>query len=142
MTGKAPDTTVCIINGDDGLYIKFETDENPVITNYKNYNDPVYRDSCVEFFINAAPSANNNYMNFELNAIGTIYIGFGDDRNTSKPIIYDPNIMNIETKITDKGWCAKYFIPNSLLIEYFGKIEKTMKGNFYKCNEVIEHWGT
>ncbi len=139
-----PETSVKVLKSPDGFHVKFVSNEHPVVTKYKNYGEPVCRDSCCEFFLNAAPSAGKNYMNIEINAIGTAYVGFGDDRTTSHRIDIDPSVLCIKTQITEEGWTLKYFIPTDFLEKYFGKTEDNMLCNFYKCAEEkeFEHYGT
>ncbi len=143
-TGYKPDTKARVLKGADGLYVRIETDEYPLVGNYKNYNDMVCCDSCMEFFLNAAPSKTSNYINIEINVLGTLYTGFGANRETSRPIVIDYEKMGIETVKLEKGWKLKYLIPNSILEEYFGETETNMKGNFYKCceDEKLRHHGT
>lgn len=44
-----PETSVRGVWSDDGISLKFETDETPVLARFDKYGDPAYRDSCVEF---------------------------------------------------------------------------------------------
>ncbi len=143
-TGCTPCTEVRVLKGPDGFYLKYISDEHPVLARYKNPNDPVCKDSCAEFFINAAPQSINKYINFEINALGTPYMGFGIDRSDSGPVTEDISQLQIETEVTETGWKLKFFIPNSLLEKYFGKIEKEMRGNFYKCSDdkAPPHYGS
>ena len=45
------------------------------------FQDPVYKDSCVEFFVDAFPDPGRGYVNFETNAAGTLLAAFGPDRS-------------------------------------------------------------
>lgn len=47
---------------------------------YKTDGDPVYKDSCLEFFINFYPNMlSRGYLNFEMNAFGTLLVEYGVD---------------------------------------------------------------
>jgi hypothetical protein len=48
-----------------GLHIGFTIWENSVIATYTQPNDPVSRDSCVEFFFSPEPEGSAHYVNFE-----------------------------------------------------------------------------
>lgn len=124
----------------EGLYIHFACREsNPLIT-YKNHNEPVYKDSCMEcFFTMKAPGApDNGYINIECNANPTTLIAYGHDRYDRTPIVelgYDPFAVTV--KKTDEMWELFEFVPVKVLKEVFklDKIdENTVLGaNFYKC---------
>jgi hypothetical protein len=59
----------------DGLFIKFQVAEKNVRAAYRQSNEPVYRDSCVEFFL--APGDPKTYYNLEFNCLGTCLLGYG-----------------------------------------------------------------
>lgn len=66
----------------DAILLKFYvTERDPRVTFYET-NDPVYQDSCVEFFITFDPAGicPTPYYNLEFNAIGTCLIGYGPGR--------------------------------------------------------------
>lgn len=54
-------------------------EENPLIR-YLNPDDPVYKDSCVEFFFQPSPETDPRYLNFEMNGAGTLLAGLGTGR--------------------------------------------------------------
>lgn len=130
---------------DAGIFLKFNVIEESVLATYTKINDPVYRDSCVEFFI----SLNNekSYYNFEFNPTGTCLAGYGtsvDKRELlSTEKIKQINIVSSSFKsIVFKeqemiNWQLTLFIPNQAF--QFHKIE-SFKGqkanvNFYKCGD-------
>src|SRR5471030_1769809 len=51
----------------DHIFIKYDVTENEVLARYKHINDPVYKDSCVEFFI--AFDDDKAYYNIEFNRL-------------------------------------------------------------------------
>jgi hypothetical protein len=59
----------------DALFIKFVVTEKDVRASYRQSNEPVYRDSCVEFFL--APGEGPTYYNLEFNCIGTCLMAYG-----------------------------------------------------------------
>ena len=129
-----PETTFYILNGAEGLGIKFQTQEHPVWVQYHHFNGPVNRDSCVEIFLNFDPKNTENYINFEINAAGILQLGYGkDEQNRIKLHDINPSIFKIETEATNKGWCLKFFIPFDFILKYYPQISKILRGNLYKC---------
>ena len=60
---------------DDGLYLRYDCEDRFVSAAAVEANDPVYQDSCVEFFVAPNPSKPENYYNFEINCVGTPLMG-------------------------------------------------------------------
>ena len=46
-----PKVSFKIAHGNDCICIKYDVVEHEVLARFRNTNDPVYKDSCVEFFI-------------------------------------------------------------------------------------------
>lgn len=133
------------IGYNDCIFLKYNVKENAIRACYHKTNDPVYKDSCVEYFvsINDEPG----YYNFEFNCIGTCLAGFRKQRSIKKSIS-EKNISKIKTKsiITkptdanpDWHWELTMVIP----LEVFEFHELTSlknikcKGNFYKCGDEL-----
>lgn len=130
---------------DAGIFLRFNVIEESLLATYTKINDPVYKDSCVEFFI----SLNNEdaYYNFEFNPTGTCLAGYGTSVNKRELLstekIKQINIISSSFKsVTFKeqemiNWQLTLFIPNQAF--QFHKIE-SFKGqkanvNFYKCGD-------
>ena len=65
-----------IAHSGDALYLKFRVAEPYVLATCRQANEPVYRDSCVEFFL--APDLDRQtYYNLEFNCTGTCLMGYG-----------------------------------------------------------------
>ena len=111
---KAPKTSAYMLYGDEGISVKFETEEYPVTVNYFNDNDPVNRDSCVEFFLTPDCDEKNTYLNFEINANGVLHLQIGVRGNRQNICDVDFNVFNIETKLKNSGWILKIYIPFDL----------------------------
>jgi len=98
--------------------------------------DPVYEDSCVEFFIHTG----ENYQNFEFNCLGVCLSATGPDRNNRIPlpdselsrIIRFPSLSreNLPEEGEIWNWELTVGIPLSILGIKAGS---TFYGNFYKC---------
>ena len=76
LPGTKPQVSFKIAYCHDAIFLKFAVKEKSFKATYSNINDPVYKDSCVEFFISLDDS-NNYYYNLEFNANGTAYAAYG-----------------------------------------------------------------
>jgi hypothetical protein len=134
-----PVTHYSVSYGDDSLFLKFYVEEKYVTAGYGNANDPVYMDSCVEFFISFD---GQGYYNFEFNCIGTCLAEFGqgkDDRHflpeqyiekvRSQSVIYRNCKENVVC------WTLTLAIP--LCVLHFHSLSylkgRECKVNFFKC---------
>ena len=114
-------------------------------------DDPVYTDSCLEFFI-APVEGDKRYMNFEVNPKGVYLSQIGETRENRRFIKeftdLEPIIMPMSIEEDGKtAWGYEIIIPCDFISVLYGidfKIsECTMKGNFYKCadSSVSPHYG-
>ncbi len=139
-----PEVSFRVIYSDYGIYIKYDVFEQSVLATKKNTNDPVYKDSCVEFFVSPGDGL---YYNFEFNCIGTKYAGFGESRDTGGTMD-NHKVDKIRTYSTlgdktfneikgDKAWSLIVEIPFEIFTDK--SIEEikssSMKANFYKCGD-------
>ena len=140
--GYTPTTTSQMVYVEDhGFVLRMSCREaNPLVT-YHNYNDPVYMDSCMEFF--ADWLCDGRYINMEMNAAGTLLANVGNGRHGRTPIanLTDGAIFPVKGHITPDGWTVTAEIPLSLLARILGVPPLTVKsgfafrGNFYKCGD-------
>src|ERR1700761_5671582 len=81
-----PKATFSIAHSGDCIFIKYDVTEHEVLARYKQINDPVYKDSCVEFFI--IFDDDKSYYNIEFNRLGTCLGRYGSEREnrTSLPV--------------------------------------------------------
>lgn len=124
------------------LFLKYYVSESTVKAAYGKPNDPVYKDSCVEFFI--ALDGEPGYYNFEFNAIGTCLLSFGDQRNNRKSMadetisaIRFSSSMGNDASTGNIIWELALAIPVGAFSEH--NVEslqgKNCRGNFYKCGD-------
>ncbi|NMA83990.1 MAG: hypothetical protein GX962_09025 [Epulopiscium sp.] len=154
--GYMPKTIAQLAYTDQGLHVRLESYEKSIAAKYHDLNDPVHKDSCMEFFFNPNPSKDNRYLNFEINAIGTLHLGIGGERSTRRHMNeVDPKTFKIQPSVTvntlegykGPSWVLQYFIPFSWLEEYYGPVSfqsgHKMMGNFYKCGDdtAFPHYG-
>lgn len=148
-----PEVVVKACYSKEYIYVKFLVYEKRVRATYLNVGDPVYKDSCVEFFINLFPKEKEEYFNIELNAIGTIKMGYGIKRNRKYLTASELNDMKAITSIKKpvtgfhgsdhwKLYCA---IPIKVFEKVYNRKFKGYDaiGNFYKCGDETEfkHYG-
>ncbi len=138
----------------NNVYLNFQVFEKKIKVKFTNFGDPVFKDSCVEFFVNLFPYEQQKYFNFEFNAIGTAKIGFGRAGNRTylmKEQVEDLEIVSsikapIEGLHGSDNWQLFVKIPTSIFQKYYGKrfIGGVATGNFYKCGDEteFEHYGT
>ena len=139
------------------LCLHYTSFESEIVTKHRNMNEPVYEDSCIEFFFNPDPINNDRYFNFEINAIGTLLLGWGKDRHNRTLIDNGSlDIFNLKSSVDkdlvseykDNYWTLEFEIPYSFIEEYYGKQSflsgKKMKGNFQKCGDETRfpHYGS
>ena len=135
------------------ILIYFKAFEEEITARYTKINDPVHKDSCVEFFVNLFPQKSDKYFNFEFNAIGTNHTGFGALGKRTKLPPEDIQLIDINSterkpiigKYGSDNWDLICKIPISLLEKYYELPFNygDAKGNFYKCGDEskFEHFG-
>ena len=108
----------------------------------------IYKDSCVEWFVNFMPDSCDRYFNFETNANGAMHVAFRRDRHEGQMLTAeDIAALNIHAEIKDSTWEVSYSVPFSLIRKYIQqyRFEEGMKirTNFYKCGDETEfpHYG-
>lgn len=127
----------------DAIEVRLCAKEKFIRATIKEDNGPVYKDSCLEFFFCPMPDTSEAYFNFEINPLGTLYVGFSPDgtRKSSSAIDYSAfkKEINVKTFKDEDCWEAVYRVPYSLIKffmpEFSLKEKGYIKGNFYKCGD-------
>lgn len=138
---------LAMING-RGFVLKMTSYESDPLTRYSNYGDPVYTDSCLEFFV----SFNKNsplYINFEMNSAGAYLSARRTGRKDKTPIDKIVSRMPVvNAKRYEKYWTVEVEFSFEFIEELFGHCTfengYSFKGNFYKCGDETEtpHFGS
>lgn len=127
----------------DGIYVRMRTDETDLVALSQNRDEPVWQDSCMEFFI-CAVEGRGEYINFEMNSVGAYLTEFGKgktDRVFLRTLTDKAPVVS--THVEPDGWSLELYIPCSLISEAYsvnfdaGPCE--IKGNFYKCGDETGH---
>jgi hypothetical protein len=152
--GYQPEVQVRLCYTNEKLHVNFITYEKDPLIRYYSMNEPVYTDSCVEFFVQPSPHSDARYLNFELNAAGTLLLGLGENRDRVRLSDVDPKTFAIQPQVNCTNpenhrtyWEIQYSIPFGFIKRHFPKFQPDsstmLKGNFYKCgNDTAQpHYG-
>lgn len=141
----------------------FHIDDRWVRSVRTGYMSHVWKDSCVEFFMQPRPD--RGYFNLEMNAGGWHLCNYIEDPTripdgfkkftplppeigqrikirSTLPATVDPEIAGPVT------WEAAFLVPLEVLEHYTGPLGglsgQTWRGNFYKCGDELSHphWGS
>ena len=158
-----PVTEAKLLYDQDAVYVHFQVHDRHVMAQYHTYQDPVCRDSCVEFFVRPKPDA--GYFNFEMNCGGTMLLYYiwdvtrdGDAFAGSVPVaqswlervrVFHSLPAHVDPPIHECiTWRIEYRIPIALFEHYAGSLGnlggQVWRANFYKCggDPDYEHWVT
>lgn len=139
-----PNVTFKIAYSDDAIFVRFDVEEKVLRVNNFVPNQPVYEDSCVEFFISFT---DQYYYNIEFNAIGVGLVGYGTKDKTQRLRLSAERINQIKTfsNISKNGgdedvkWSLLLYIPLEIFEEE--KISslknREVTANFYKCGDEL-----
>jgi hypothetical protein len=153
-----PRTEAKLLRGPAGLHGIFRVRDRYVRCVHTNFQDPVYQDSCVEFFVQ--PKTGGGYFNFEFNCGGAMLAFFITDparvENGFKAFarlsaeeaelvkIFHSLPRIVEPELRDETtWLIEFFIPFALLARYAGPLGEiagqVWRVNFYKCGDKTSH---
>ncbi len=140
-----PEVNFTMAYDDDHIFLKFFVNEHFIKAIYRQVNDPVYKDTCVELFI--AFGDDKNYYNLEFNCIGTCLGQYGADKynrgflpvNALKTIKSKSNIKNPELQ-NGYQWELTLKIPTKVFIYHYGAniFNDNIRLNLYKCGDDLE----
>ncbi len=136
-----PLVKVAVAHAGHSILLKYEVSELALRAVHKEINQPVFKDSCVEFFIQF--NENEGYYNLEFNCAGVCLAGYGKGKpgrvllpsNLIKKI---KMISSIKALLTGQiNWKLTLMIPKDVFSRHqfknFGGL--SCKVNFYKCGD-------
>ena len=154
-----PQTRAKLLYADEAVYGIFRVKDRYVRCVCTEYQDPVWRDSCVEFFVQ--PKMDKGYLNFEFNCGGAMLVRYILDcardqdgeladyvnlsaedgesvrRFHSMPCVVEPEVAE------PADWVLEFAIPLKLLEKYVGPLGNVSgqewRANFYKCGDQTSH---
>jgi hypothetical protein len=153
--GYQPPVEVRLAWSDRFLYVHFRVEEDKVRLRYRRFQDPVWKDSCVEMFIDPFPEKKRGYVNVETSALGTVLAAFGKDRSSRRPFsaaqLREMEVVPSISRPVDGAfgapfWTLAYRFPLSAFEScYREAIRPGQEGraNFYKCGDetAVPHYG-
>ena len=145
------------------LYVLFEVHDRFVRCVHTAYGDPVYRDSCVEAFLQ--PRSPGGYVNLEINCGGAFLSSFIEDVRGvpggferwhpiprehasfititgDQPSVVEPELAG------DVFWRIELTVPFRFFERYVGETPplpgERWRANFFKCGDETSHphWGS
>jgi hypothetical protein len=149
-----PMTQFKIAYDEQAVYVIFRVEDRYVRAVAQNYQGPVCRDSCVEFFFTPSDDLSEGYFNLEVNCGGTALLYYqhilGKDTVKlpeaefqeiaiahSMPKIVEPEVA--EPTI----WTIEYRLPVEVLKKYCRAVSPApgavWRANFYKCADQTSH---
>jgi hypothetical protein len=153
-----PRTSLRLLHDGRSLRGSYQVHDQFVRSVRTNYMDEVWKDSCVEIFLQPKPDA--GYFNLEMNAGGAHLCCYIEDPErvpggfkkftrlpaqmgqrievrSSLPRIVDPEIAEAIT------WHLNFFIPLDVFEKYVGPLGNVggqlWRGNFFKCGDEGSH---
>lgn len=153
-----PVTQARVAHDGDSLYVLFQVKDRYLRCTRTDYNTDVCCDACVEFFVE--PKPDKGYLNFEVNCIGTLHLGYHElpgparpgparrepvDAALGKKIQIQSTFSKVITdEIRDPvEWKVALHIPLSVLETYLGRLKplagSVWRANFYKCASDCSH---
>ena len=153
-----PRTSARLLYDARGIHGLFRVQDRYVRCLRTQYHDPVWKDSCVEFF--AQPQADRGYFNFEFNCGGAFLCCYitNPERTAEgfKEFVKVPADLGrliqarsslpprVEPEITQEVvWTLGFFIPFALFEPYLGPLGpvagQAWRGNFFKCADESSH---
>jgi len=153
----APKVSVRVFHTDKFIYLFYHVPEDRIAIRHTAFGSEVWKDSCVEFFLNPFPKSSEEYVNMEFNALGVMLIGVGKDGDDSKRYYFkEAEVKEFETVSSVKQpvvgehgasqWSLHVKIPKSFFEKYYGKafMDNKAIANFNKCGDEteFEHYGS
>ena len=148
-----PRTRVRMLYDEQAVYLRFDVRDHYVRAAAEHHQQPVCRDSCVEFFFNPRPEEPNLYFNLEMNCGGVMLFHFHPDADSRTPVAESlmrqiqvaaslPRQVNPEVA-RPTHWHVAYRLPLDVVSSYTS-IDPPAPGNawranFYKCADETSH---
>ncbi len=132
---------------EDGLYLKLVCLEKNPLRVYKEDQDPVYKDSAMEAFFQFKGNditADDIYLNFEMNANGALLACYGKNKMERTPFTTDQiRKMECTAEMKEEQWSVNLVLPVEVLEQVYGKVDlregTAFRCNFYKICETKEY---
>ena len=136
-----PATSAWMAHNGGSLLVFMESCETGLRAEQTGFSGEVYTDSCMELFLMPDPENSAQYLNWEFNPNGAMYLSLGKSRydRLDVPEKNYRDLFQVKTITHNKGWNLEYRIPLLFLRRFFPSLElkpgRAMRGNFYKCGD-------
>lgn len=152
-----PVVSVRLFHTDKFIYLSYHVPESRIAIRHTAFGSDVYKDSCVEFFINPFPELSEEYVNIEMNALGVLLIGIGKDGDDSKRYYFKEHevdgfeiVSSVKQPVIgfhgSASWTLQVKIPKGFFEKRYGSefTAKATIANFNKCGDEteFEHYGS
>jgi len=145
-SGYMPEVTFSMAYANDSILLRYAVKEKYISAVYRNINEPVYKDTCVELFI--AFNNEANYYNLEFNCLGTALVGFGSNKQDriaiSKQLIERITSYHlIKTPANGSDGLINWELTVNIPFSVFGfhqinsLANQICSVNFYKCGDEL-----
>ncbi len=136
------------------IYVIFRVEDKYVKAVNNTNQEPVYQDSCVEFFFSPEDDTQAGYFNLEMNCGGTMLFHHQVKPRTDQTHIAKEDVEQVEVahslpQIIDPEieeetiWTVEYSIPFSILSKYHDfpmpRAGTIWRANLYKCADKTSH---
>ncbi|PTN06284.1 carbohydrate-binding family 9-like protein [Mangrovibacterium marinum] len=141
-----PDVQFKIAHNNEAILLQYQVRESELIARYSHNNEPVYKDSCVEFFVSF--TGGKDYYNLEFNSLGTCLGGYGPERQNRERLSADTlRQIKLQSTISRNSaeqpdcieWQLNILIPASVFqhtpIDTLAGLKAD--ANFYKCGDEL-----
>ena len=153
-TNHRPETRFKIGYGNHSLFLIFKVTDAYVRAVAEKYQDPVFKDSCVEFFFSPSPGVAEGYFNLEVNCCGVALFEFHPGAGKEVIHIPEPVFRKIDVGHTLQGridpeisspmtWSVALKLPMDILSAFrpvvFPEPGASWRANFHKCADLCSH---
>lgn len=163
-TEHKPLTTCRLSHGPRTIHLRWDVQDRYVRAVHKGFQSSVWKDSCVEFFVQ--PKPDSGYFNFETNCGGELLLRYIKDpwrdehdvvmnvRDVKAEEVKDVKIESaLHVPFASKGdepihWWLRLSIPIDFMQNYVGPLGdlsgQTWRANFFKCGDAtpMPHFGS
>jgi len=155
----APKAQAKVLYDDRFVYVIFRVEDKYVRATAQKHQEPVFIDSCVEFFFTPGEDISQGYMNIEINCGGTVVSRHQTAPKTNPQPLTDDEIGMLRIFHSEPGivepekqqpttWLIEYRVPYQILEKRCPVVRPaasvTWRANFYKCGDKTSnpHWLT
>lgn len=123
-----------------GLICELKCFESSPKAVYTQIDSPVYKDSCLEFFI-APVCSRSEYINIECNSVGAYLAQFGSQRDGRRSLSELCTAAPAVTPFKGRDECGDFWgvrivLSGQLIHELYGTgYTNAVRANFYKCGD-------